>query len=297
LGHLRTGHWVDGKYVPEPELIKNYYPAIITQEQWDNAHASRAARTPQYNRYDQRVPRDLIAGRVFINGRKAAWRNKGKRWENSEYCIYYKTFDPATGKEVDSIRREEIEGQLLIEIAELDPEKLVSDPPRDPDEPQLKELVEKIVELEQAIERMVRSLAAGLSSPAIANRIVESEKALGKAKTQRSKLMNDTSELERANIIVPQTIRAINELALVDDDPHVRQAVSRQLHEIIARVDYFVGFDQFPKELKKEYRSYDPSVPTLTSKEDYTAYCIRVEFITGGVTTRVNWHTQRPETH
>jgi len=293
LGHLRTGHWIDGKYITDEALIENYYPAIITQEQWDAAHASRAARTPQYNRYDQSVPRDLMAGLVHINGRKAAWRNKGKRWKNSNYSIYYKTFD--NGREVDSIRREEIEMQLLGEIAELDPARLVVDPPNDPEENQIKELDERIAELEQGIERMVDSLASGLSSPAIVKRITESEKALEKAKTQKNRIRKDTSELSRANIIVPDTIRSINELALVDDNPEIRQAVSRQLHEIIARADYHVGFENFPKDLKKEYRTHDPSVVGLTTKEDYTAYCLSVEFINGSVIRRVSWHTLKDE--
>jgi hypothetical protein len=295
LGHLRTGHWIDGKYVPDEALIENYYPAIITQVQWDAAHASRAARTPQYNRYDQSVPRDLIAGLVHVNGRKAAWRNKGKRWANSNYSIYYKTFD--NGKEVDSIRREEIESQLLIEIAELDPARLVVDPPNDPEENRLRELDEKIAELEQGIERMIDSLSSGLSSPAIVNRITESEKALEKAKTQKDRIRKDTSELSRANNVIPKTIESINKLALLNDDPAVRQAVSRQLHEIIVRVDYHIGFEHFPKDLKKEYRNYDPSVAGLTTKEDYTAYCLSVEFINGSVTRRVSWHAEKNEVH
>jgi DNA invertase Pin-like site-specific DNA recombinase len=132
LGHLRTGSWVHGKYIPSDELIENYYPAVITQGEWDAAHASRAARTRQYNRYDEHTARDMISRLVRINGLKAFWRNKGRRNPNGIYQIYYKTFDPLTGKVVQSVRREVIESQLLVEVAELDPKKLVRTPVADP---------------------------------------------------------------------------------------------------------------------------------------------------------------------
>ena len=295
MGHLQTGSWVDGKHVINKKLIEKYYPQVITQAQWDAAHASRAARTPQFNRYDPKVPRDLIAGLLYINGLKAAWRNHGKRRPHLDYSIKYKTFDSETGKSVHRVRREQIEAVLLIEIAEIDPKKLVADPPSDPEANQIKELEVKIASLGKGIDRMIDSLASGLTSTAISKRIVESEKSVERAIKQLAKIKKDTTELDRANTLIPETIQSINELTLTDDDPAVRQAVSRQLHEIIERVDYYVGLEAFPNELRKEYKNYNPAVHGKTEKEDYTAFCLTVKFINGRTTSRVAWYTSKAE--
>ena len=49
LGHLATTRRVDGKPTPG-EIIENYYPAIISEKLWKDAHACRAAQNPARNK-------------------------------------------------------------------------------------------------------------------------------------------------------------------------------------------------------------------------------------------------------
>ncbi len=303
LGHLATTKRVDGVPTPGP-VIKDYYDPIIDENLWKDAHESRAARTPQYNRYGTTIPQDMIKGLLFINGLPARWRNAGKRWgEVSDWSISYRTFDPKTGKRVCSVNRNSIEYQLLGEVIELDPAKLIPAPTADPKNGLIDELKNQIEETQAAIDRMVDALASGVSSAAIAKKIAEKEKALKRAEEKLKKLTMQTIEQEIISEKLPAVLQAIQEIDMSEikelviqasspSDIELRLTTSRYLHELLERVDYYVGLENFPTHLKKEYKDFDPSKGTLTLKyEDYTAFALVTKFRSGAVVERVHHYS------
>jgi DNA invertase Pin-like site-specific DNA recombinase len=300
LGHLATTKRVDGVPVPGP-VIKNYYPSIITEDVWNNAHESRAARTPQYNRYGTTIPQDMIKGLLFINGLPARWRNAGKRWgEQSNWSISYRTFDPITDKRVSSVNRTSIELQLLCEVLELDPAKLIPAPTADPKNGLIDDLKNQIEDTQAAIDRMVDALASGIASAAITKKIAEKEKSLERAKGKLKKLTQETAEKEFIVERLPAVLHSIQEKdmseikerVITDSDIELRLTTSRHLHELLERVDYYIGLENFPPDLRREYNRFDPSEGTRTLKcDDYTAYALITRFRSGAVVQRVNFHS------
>lgn len=303
LGHLATTKRVDGVPTPGP-VIKDYYPDIIDEDLWKAAHESRAARTPQFNRYGTTIPQDMIKGLLFINGLPARWRNAGKRWgEVSDWSISYRTFDPETGKRVCSVNRHSIEYQLLCEVIELDPAKLIPAPTADPKNGLINELKKQIEETQTAIDRMVDALADGTTSAAIAKKIAEKEKALKRAEEKLKKLTRETAEQEIIAEKLPTVLQAIQEREIPEieervihasspGDIELRLTTSRYLHELLERVDYYIGLENFPHHLKKEYKDFDPSKGTRTLKyEDYTAFALVTKFRSGAVLERVHFYS------
>ncbi len=300
LGHLATTKRVDGKPTPGP-VIKDYYKPIIDYDLWDKARKSRAARTPQYNRYGTSIPQDMIHGLLYLNGLPARWRNAGKRWgEQSDWSVTYRTFDPVTGKRVSSVNRKSIEYQLLCEVIELDPAKLTPAPTADPNNGLIDELKTQIEETLVAIDRMVDALASGVASAAIVKKIAEKEKSLERAKEKLKKLTKASDEKEHLAENLPMTLQAvqendvseIKETIIFGTDIELRLATSRHLHELLERVDYYIGLGNFPPDLKKEYKDFDPSNGTRSLKrEDYTAFALIVKFRSGSVVERVNFYS------
>lgn len=300
LGHLATTKRVDGVPFPGP-VIKNYYPSIITEDEWKNAHESRAARTPQYNRYGTTIPQDMIKGLLFINGLPARWRNAGKRWgEQSKWSISYRTFDPETDKRICSVNRTSIELQLLYEVIELDPAKLIPAPTADPKNGLIDDLKTQIEDTQAAIDRMVDALASGIASAAITKKIVEKEKSLERAKGKLKKLTQETAEKEFIVEKLPAVLHSIQEMdmsevkerVVTDSDIELRLTTSRHLHELLERVDYYIGVETFPSHLKKEYQNFDPSKGTRSLKnDDFTAFALIVKFRSGAVIERVNFYS------
>lgn len=300
LGHLATTKRVDGKPTPGP-VIKDYYTAIVTQDQWEAAHNSRAARIPQYNRYGPTVPQDMIKGLLFINGLPARWRNAGKRWgEKSNWSITYRTFDPVTGKRVCSANRRLIEFQLLCEVVELDPSKLIPAPTADPKDGIIDELKSKIAETEAAIDRMVDALASGTASAAITKKIAEKEKSLERATGKLKKLTQESVEKEMLTEKLPAVLDAVQEMempsiqerVIEDCDVELRLTTSRHLHELLERVDFYIGLENLPPHIRKDYRGFDPSKGTKTLKyEDYTAYALVTKFRSGAVVERAHFYS------
>lgn len=303
LGHLATTKRVDGKPVPGP-VIENYYKRIIDDDLWKDAHESRAARTPQYNRYGTTIPQDMIKGLLYINGLPARWRNAGKRWgEQSDWSITYRTFDPKTGKRVSSMNRTTIEKQLMYEVIELDPAKLIPAPTVDPTSGMIGELKTQIDETQAAIDRMVDALASGVSSAAIAKKIAEKEKSLERAKEKLKKLTKQTAEQEVIAEKLPTVLESIQEMDMSDvkervinatspEDIELRLTTSRQLHELLERVDYYIGLENCPSHIQKGYKGFDPSKGTRTLKyEDYTVYAMIVKFRSGAVVERAHFYS------
>ena len=300
LGHLATTKRVEGVPVAGP-IIKNYYPDIISEELWKAAHESRAARTPQYNRYGTTIPQDMIKGLLFINGLPARWRNAGKRWgEVSDWSVSYRTFDPVTGKRVCAVNRTSIELQLLCEVIELDPAKLIPAPTVDPKNGLIDELKTQLEETQAAIDRMVDALASGISSAAIAKRIAEKEKALERAKGKVKKLTQESAEQETISRKLPEVLQSIQEMEISevkeriisDEDIELRLTTSRYLHELLERVDYYIGVENFPQYLKMEYKNFDPSEGTRTlTRDDYTAFALITKFRSGSLVERVNFYS------
>lgn len=300
LGHLATTKRVDGVPTPGP-VIKDYYPFIIDADLWKDAHESRAARTPQFNRYGATIPQDMIKGLLYINGLPARWRNAGKRWgEVSDWSISYRTFDPETGKRVCSVNRNSIELQLLCEVIELDPAKLIPAPTADPKNGLIDELKTQIEETQAAIDRMVDALASGVSSAAIAKKIVEKEKAIERAKGKLKKLTQQSDEQQIIAEKLPPLLDAIQEMEIsdvkeriiTDQDIELRLTTSRHLHELLERVDYHIGLENFPPHLKTQYRGFDPSKGTRTLKyEDYTAFALVTKFRSGAVVERMHYYS------
>lgn len=300
LGHVATTKRVDGKPTPGP-VIRDYYPFIITEKQWKAAHESRAARTPQYNRYGTTIPQDMIHGLLYINGLPGRWRNAGKRWgEHSNWSITYRTFDPVTGKRVTSVNRTSIELQLLCEVIELDPAKLIPAPTADPKNGLINELNTQIEETQAAINRLVDGLADGSKSAAISKKIVEKEKSLERAKTKLKKLTQESTEKKYLTEKLPAVLQNIQEMdisevkehIISDSDIELRLTTSRHLHELLERVDYYIGLENFPPQLKKEHCDFDPSKGTRTlTRDDYTAFALITKFRSGAVVERVNFYS------
>lgn len=303
LGHLATTKRVDGVPTPGP-VIKDYYDPIIDEDLWKAAHQSRAARTPQYNRYGTTIPQDMIKGLLFINGLPARWRNAGKRWgEVSDWSISYRTFDPKTGKRVSSVNRNSIEYQLLCEVIELDPAKLIPTPTADPKNGLIDELKNQIEETQAAIDRMVDALASGISSASIAKKIAEMEKSLERAKGKLKKLTKETTEQEIIADKLPAVLQSIQEMEIPDikelvihasspSDIELRLTTSRYLHELLERVDYYIGLENLPPHLRKNFEGFDPSKGTKTLKsEDYTAFALVTKFRSGAVVERAHFYS------
>lgn len=300
LGHLATTKRVDGVPVAGP-VIKDYYKRIIDDDLWKKAHENRAARTPQYNRYGSTIPQDMIKGLLFINGLPGRWRNAGKRWgEQSNWSISYRTFDPKTGKRVSSINRKLIELQLLCEVVELDPSKLIPAPTADPKNGIIDELKSQIAETEAAIDRMVDALANGIASAAITKKIAEKEKSLERAKGKLKKLTQESDEKERLTEKLPAVLEAVQEMdvseikerVINDSDIEMRLTTSRHLHELLERVDCYIGLENFPPHLRKDFKNFDPSKGTKTLKyEDYTAYALITKFRSGAIVERAHFYS------
>lgn len=300
LGHLATTVRVEGKPTPGP-IIEGYYARIIDDDLWKKAHESRAARTPQYNRYGPTIPQDMIQGLLYLNGLPAKWRNAGKRWgEDSDWSITYRTFDPVTGKRVSSVNRRLVELELLYEVVELDPAKLIPAPTIDPSNGIINELKSQIEETQAAIDRMVDALASGVASTTIAKKIAEKEKSLDRAKGKLNKLMKTSSEKQSITEKLPVVLEAVQELDISDikesivncSNIEMRLTTSRHLHELLERVDYYVGLENFPEHIKKDMEGFDPSKGTKTLKyEDYTAYGLVAKFRTGAVVERAHFYS------
>jgi DNA invertase Pin-like site-specific DNA recombinase len=300
LGHLATTKRVDGKPTPGP-VIEDYYERIIDDDLWKDAHENRAARTPQYNRYGPTIPQDMIKGLLYLNGLPARWRNAGKRWgEQSNWSITYRTFDPQTGKRVCSVNRRVVELQLLHEVVELDPTKLIPAPTADPNKGIIDDLNTQIEETQAAIDRMVDALASGVSSAAIAKKIAEKEKSLERAKGKLKTLTKESAEKEMLTEKLPAVLEAVQEMdisdikerIITDSDIELRLTTSRHLHELLERVDFYIGLENCPPHIRRDFKGFDPSKGTKTLKyEDYTAYALIAKFRSGAVVERAHFYS------
>jgi len=147
---------------------------------------------------------------------------------------------------------------------------------------------------------MVDALASGIASAAITKRIAEKEKSLERAKGKLKKLTQETADKEFIVEKLPAVLHSIQamdmsevtERVVTDSDIELRLTTSRHLHELLERVDYYVGLENFPAHLKKEYKDFDPSKGTHTLKhEDYTAFALVTKFRSGAVIERVNFYS------
>ena len=166
-------------------------------------------------------------------------------------------------------------------------------------------LVVMIVELlntavEAAIDRMVDALASGVASAAITKKIAEKEKTLERAKGKLKKLTQESVEKEMLTEKLPAVLGSvqemdmpsIQELVIEDCDVELRLTTSRHLHELLERVDFYIGLENFPPHVRKDYRGFDPSKGTKTLKyEDYTAYALVTKFRSGAVVERSHFYS------
>jgi DNA invertase Pin-like site-specific DNA recombinase len=261
LGELKTCNIVGGLRKYDLPPIQDYYPQIINQELWDKASTSNAARRRQRAYYpDPNGPRNLVPALVWINGQKAFWRNRGCRrnhvWKRPRtgkvvrYWVYYITKKTNTGKVQDSIPREFVESMILGRLVSVQPSDLTVAPVIDEKASRRSILTTRIQELETGIARMVaaiRKTALENLPESILQQIRDDERALDLAQIELRKLEASETETVQAGKAIPDSLEAIRQFALQQNDPEIREQLTRHLTNIIGRVDVATAPEHLPE--------------------------------------------------
>ncbi len=261
LGELKTCNLVGGLRKYDYPPIQDYYPKIISEELWNRASTSNAARRRQRAYYpDPNGPRNLVPGLVWINGQKAFWRNRGCRrnhvWKRPRtgkivrYWVYYITKKITTGKVQDSIPREIVESMIIGRLVSVQPSDLTLAPVIDEKASRRSILTTRIQELETGINRMISAIKKGAlknSPDAIIHQISEDERALDTAKIELRKLDATQNETTQVGKAIPDSLEAIRQFALQQNNPEIREQLTRHLTNIIARVDVATTPEHLPE--------------------------------------------------
>jgi DNA invertase Pin-like site-specific DNA recombinase len=265
LGEYQPHRRILGVRTPEGDTIKGYYPQIITEEVWQKAATSRASRLRHRVSYpDPEAPRNLLQGRIYLNGARALWINKGKRRSSDGarhtkkripgYWIYYITKIPATGKVQFRMRRELAESMIVGRLLNIDANDLTTAPAFDPRVTRKFVLEERIKELEEGISRMVSSIRTTKKKDlpsAIIKQITTDERAVEAARIELKSLEGVTDDNELVREQIPNDVEAIRNLAIEKDDVKTREKLARLLAEIIDRVDLATTPDHLPDWCRK----------------------------------------------
>ena len=255
LGEYQPHRMVDGVRIPDGSPILGYFPAVVSQEEWDAAQAALFTRHRPVTRVPSstNVPRNLVPGLVHINGHKAIWSNKGKRTTsggkrgtkkehlNGGYALYYQAIDPTTGKTIISMPAQAIEDMILSGLRKADGNRWISlirsaMPSLSPGEVKKAQLESDCVRLRAALGRLVDALSLGIGgTETLAKKIADTERDLKRAETQVQEIPEKEAQIER---IAPD-VSELRELAEAGNttDPEIRNLISQRLRSLFVRVD------------------------------------------------------------
>ena len=116
LGEYQPHKRVDGKRSFDGDIVLNYFPAVITQTQWDEVRKSIANKTANYGsslrncggRSSEKVT-NLFTGLIFdstLGGRSVVYHYKGRGANDSEYLVTsYKSGQPSNRMRYDHFEK------------------------------------------------------------------------------------------------------------------------------------------------------------------------------------------------
>lgn len=152
IGEYQPHHYVDGKRTPLGESIKNYFPLILTEEEFNLAHAAINLRRKNTGRKGSSFS-NILSGIVFCScGSKMYLQNKGKHTGDKRLICYKRTAN--AGCNEDSWVFEEVLELLFKHLKEVNFDELLSG-----DNSNEKNLRNSIATLEVTNDKLNKQLA------------------------------------------------------------------------------------------------------------------------------------------
>jgi len=272
LGEYQPHRMVAGKRTPDEDPLIDFFPAVITPEEWTAASESLRSRSTRYDANPE-APRNLVPGLVHIEGNRATWMNKGRRstsdgarktkkpHPHGGYWVYYRTLDPKTGKTLHLIPALEIEDMILAALRKADGEEWMqlinkAAPPVDAAAVKRAQLEAKVKKTKESLERLVNALAIGIGgAKTITAKIATEEETLQKAKDDLAKL--GPEDIQPA--VFAKEIDELRQLAETGDTSHpdIRKTISKRITSLFSRID--IG--RTPSAMMAEKRKSDAMTP------------------------------------
>jgi DNA invertase Pin-like site-specific DNA recombinase len=252
LGEMQMYRKIEGIRVPDGDVIRDFYPVVISEAAWEAAHKSMKTRSVRFDANPD-APKNLVPQLVYINGHRALWVDKGgkktsdgkrgmkKASPHGGRWIYYQTKEPATGKTLDIIPALAIEEMILTAMVRADGNNWVNllqqaAPPIDPKITIRRRLEDEIRRRKEGIARLLIVLKLGRGgAESIAEEIDIEERSRDAA---QEKLKELGPEITTNEHIAPQ-IDELRQLAESGDtsSQEIRDAMKRKLLSLFARID------------------------------------------------------------
>jgi DNA invertase Pin-like site-specific DNA recombinase len=177
----------DGKLVRLPqEPIPGYYPAVVTEEVWQDLQALKGSRSPQRGSNAGKAVRNVFGGLLVcgVCGSTATRVNKGQHKGHGEYLVC------RTAKEGAGCEYRAVPYTLAEDALRANADRLLSDPPSG-DESVSTELdnTEALIHAgEDHLGTILDEIQAGNASSALRERLEQIERTLEALKGQRDSL-------------------------------------------------------------------------------------------------------------
>jgi DNA invertase Pin-like site-specific DNA recombinase len=224
-----------GKYVPDGEPILNYFPAVITPQEWQAAKSRPSA---------PRGPRSLQIGNLFTGlvfcGYTGYTMRYSSRGENSYLRSDLERFDPDATPQTWPYWH--FEKTVLKYLRELDWETLINpngDPEKDRLQAEVAALNLEVSQKRDAINRIIDSFAAGDQPPALAKAAHErAVKIAADLEATENSLREVSKELKSREAGAKTVVTGIEEFkALISaGSPKERLRLQTEIRRRISRI-------------------------------------------------------------
>lgn len=246
LGEFQPQKRINGKSTPVGDPIKNYYPEVLTEEEFHLANAAISSRTMCNRGRKGKVFTNLFSGLAYCSrcGAKMSLRDRGKPPKGGRYLVCLRQRASA-GCDMPELKMEDFESAIITHLSEVDFSSLSpeSTSPISQLEDAIVAAEQHITEKEKEFERQVDIVGMNdLSEEAkvrLIKRINDIAVEIDAIKLELEVKQRQLNQhVESKKILHSDEIKIlISKLEEKKDDYFFRSSVNQILHKAIQRID------------------------------------------------------------